>query len=142
VLLLLNLVDCGPCGPSVYVAGLRCAPSTSVGCTRLLTGRVRTRIGLLGHAACEFDIELDLVHPEDMAPTPEFLAELAQRNARVRQVPTVADCIAEADVIYIEPVVAAGRGQRGEQQRGQEPLQPFTAGRQPGSLPCGRTTAR
>ena len=68
--------------------------------------RMRT-MHTIGYAASQFDIELDLVHPPDMAPTKEFLAELADRNTRVRQVPSVADCIAEADVIYVEPVVQA-----------------------------------
>jgi aspartate carbamoyltransferase catalytic subunit len=68
--------------------------------------RMRT-MHSLGYAASQFDIELDLVFPESMSPTPEFLGEMTAKNTRFRIVPDVRDCIAEADVVYMEPVVQA-----------------------------------
>jgi len=38
---------------------------------------------------------------------PEFKAELDERNVMYREVESVEKCIAEADVIYMEPVVQA-----------------------------------
>jgi aspartate carbamoyltransferase catalytic subunit len=61
----------------------------------------------IGYAASQFDIELDLVFPAEMAPTAEWKAELAEKNTRFHEVPSVQDCIAKADVIYMEPVVQA-----------------------------------
>src|SRR5664280_3540641 len=37
----------------------------------------------------------------------EFKAELAERNVTYREMESVEDCIADADVIYMEPVVQA-----------------------------------
>jgi aspartate carbamoyltransferase catalytic subunit len=68
--------------------------------------RMRT-MHSIGYAASQFDIELDVVYPPDMAPTPEFKNELAERNVRVHEWASTAECIAHADVIYIEPVVQA-----------------------------------
>jgi len=74
----------------------------------LCVGDMRMRtMHSIGYAASQFDIELDLVHPPDMAPTADWKAELNERNTRFREVPSVRDCIAEADVIYMEPVVQA-----------------------------------
>jgi aspartate carbamoyltransferase catalytic subunit len=42
-----------------------------------------------------------------MAPTDEFLGELADLNVRIERAGHVADAIGEADVIYMEPVVQA-----------------------------------
>jgi aspartate carbamoyltransferase catalytic subunit len=53
-----------------------------------------------------------------MSLTDEFKAELAEQNFVIREVEHVADAIAEADVIYMEPVVqadyTASRQERGE----------------------------
>jgi aspartate carbamoyltransferase catalytic subunit len=54
-----------------------------------------------------------------MSLTDEFKAELAEQNLVVREVEHVADAIAEADVIYMEPVVqadyTASRDERGDE---------------------------
>ena len=46
--------------------------------------RMRT-MHSIGYAATQFDIELDLVYPPDMAPTEEFKQELRDRNARFNE---------------------------------------------------------
>jgi len=42
-----------------------------------------------------------------MSPTEEFKKELRDLNLRFREAPSVHDVIADADVIYMEPVVQA-----------------------------------
>ena len=74
----------------------------------LCVGDMRMRtMHSIGYAASQFDLELDLVYPKEMAPTAEYKAELAERNTRFHEWPSVADCIQHADVIYMEPVVQA-----------------------------------
>lgn len=84
----------------------------------LLVGdmRMRTMHSIL-HAFSQFDVEAFVVGPEDMTLLPEFKAELDGANVRYTEVASVQDCISEADVIYMEPVVQAdytkGRDERG-----------------------------
>jgi aspartate carbamoyltransferase catalytic subunit len=59
------------------------------------------------YACSQFDIEAFVVSPDEMSLLPEFKAELDERNVQYRQFETVEKCIAEADVIYMEPVVQA-----------------------------------
>jgi aspartate carbamoyltransferase catalytic subunit len=74
----------------------------------LCVGDMRMRtMHSIGYAASQFDLELDLVYPKDMAPTAEYKAELAERNTRFHEWPSTAECIQHADVIYMEPVVQA-----------------------------------
>ena len=68
--------------------------------------RMRTMHSIL-YACSQFDIEAFVVSPEQMSLLPEFKAELDERNVQYREVETVEKCIAEADVIYMEPVVQA-----------------------------------
>jgi len=76
------------------------------GLTFLCIGDMRMRtMHSIGYALTQFDADMVTVSPPDMSPTDDFLAELADRNLRVRQVEHVAEAIAEADVIYMEPVV-------------------------------------
>ncbi|MBI4861059.1 MAG: aspartate carbamoyltransferase [Candidatus Riflebacteria bacterium] len=74
----------------------------------LCVGDMRMRtMHSIGYAATQFDIDLDLVYPPEMAPTQEYLAELDGRNTRVNLFKSVHDCVDKADVIYMEPVVQA-----------------------------------
>lgn len=76
------------------------------GLTFLCIGDMRMRtMHSIGYALTQFDAEMITVSPPDMSPTPELVAELTDRNLRIRQVEHVAEAIAEADVIYMEPVV-------------------------------------
>jgi aspartate carbamoyltransferase catalytic subunit len=78
------------------------------GLTYLLVGdmRMRTMHSIL-YALSQFDAEALVVGPPDMSLLPEFKAELDAVNVRYREVESVADGIAQADVIYMEPVVQA-----------------------------------
>jgi aspartate carbamoyltransferase catalytic subunit len=78
------------------------------GLTYLLVGdmRMRTMHSIL-YALSQFDAEALVVGPPDMSLLPEFKAELDAVNVRYREIESVADGIAEADVIYMEPVVQA-----------------------------------
>ncbi|HEX6921730.1 MAG TPA: aspartate carbamoyltransferase [Actinomycetes bacterium] len=66
--------------------------------------RMRTMHSIL-YAFSRFDVESFVVGPLEMSLLPEFKAELDERNVRYTEVGSVAECIAEADVIYMEPVV-------------------------------------
>ena len=68
--------------------------------------RMRTMHSIL-YACSQFDIEAFVVSPDQMSLLPEFKAELDERNVQYREVETVEKCIADADVIYMEPVVQA-----------------------------------
>ncbi|MGE5459754.1 MAG: aspartate/ornithine carbamoyltransferase family protein, partial [Solirubrobacterales bacterium] len=71
----------------------------------LLVGdmRMRTMHSIL-YAFSRFDVESYVVGPPEMSLLPEFKAELDERNVRYTEVGSVAECIADCDVIYMEPV--------------------------------------
>lgn len=78
------------------------------GLTFLAMGDHRMRtMHSLGYALTQFDCEMIMVSPPEMAPTDEFKAELEAKNLRFREAADVRDVIGEADVIYMEPVVQA-----------------------------------
>ena len=68
--------------------------------------RMRTMHSIL-YAMAQFDLEAFVVSPPEMSLLPELRAELDERNVAYQEVETVEKCIAEADVIYMEPVVQA-----------------------------------
>ena len=68
--------------------------------------RMRTMHSIL-YAFSQFDIEGFVVGPPDMSLLDEFKAELDEVNVQYTEKESVASCIAEADVIYMEPVVQA-----------------------------------
>jgi aspartate carbamoyltransferase catalytic subunit len=67
---------------------------------------MRTMHSIL-YAMSQFDMEASVVSPPDMSLLPDFKAELDERNVTYREVESVDKCIADADVIYMEPVVQA-----------------------------------
>jgi aspartate carbamoyltransferase catalytic subunit len=76
------------------------------GLTFLCIGDMRMRtMHSIGYALTQFDAEMIAVAPPEMSLTDEFKTELAAQNLHVREVEHVKDAIAEADVIYMEPVV-------------------------------------
>jgi aspartate carbamoyltransferase catalytic subunit len=87
---------------------IRTELGTLDGLTYLLVGdmRMRTMHSIL-YALSQFDAEALVVGPPDMSLLPEFKAELDAVNVRYREIGSVAEGIAEADVIYMEPVVQA-----------------------------------
>ena len=72
----------------------------------LLVGdmRMRTMHSIL-YAFSRFDVESYVVGPPEMSLLPEFKAELDERSVRYTEAGSVAECIADCDVIYMEPVV-------------------------------------
>jgi len=95
------------------------------GMTFLAVGDWRMRtMHSLGYALTQFDSEIIYVCPDDMAPTKEFLGEVEEKNLRIRRVDHVADAIAEADVIYMEPVVQADYTASREEAGGEKGLTP------------------
>jgi aspartate carbamoyltransferase catalytic subunit len=68
--------------------------------------RMRTMHSIL-YAMSQFDMEAFVVSPPEMSLLPEFKAEIDERNVTYREFETVEKCIADADVIYMEPVVQA-----------------------------------
>ena len=66
--------------------------------------RMRT-MHSLGYALSQFDSEMIILAPEEMSPLPEFLAELDEKGTNYRIIEHIDEAIAEADVIYMEPVV-------------------------------------
>jgi aspartate carbamoyltransferase catalytic subunit len=68
--------------------------------------RMRTMHSIL-YAMSQFDMEAFVVSPPEMSLLPEFRAEIDERNVQYREVESVEKCIADADVIYMEPVVQA-----------------------------------
>ncbi len=87
---------------------IRTELGTLDGLTYLLVGdmRMRTMHSIL-YALSQFDAEALVVGPPDMSLLPEFKAELDAVNVRYREIGSVAEGIADADVIYMEPVVQA-----------------------------------
>ncbi|MGC9963070.1 MAG: aspartate carbamoyltransferase [Acidimicrobiales bacterium] len=84
------------------------ARGTLDGLKVLLVGdmRMRTMHSIL-YAMSQFDIEAFVVGPPEMSLLPEFKSELDAVNVQYREMESVASCIADADVIYMEPVVQA-----------------------------------
>ena len=66
--------------------------------------RMRT-MHSIGYALSQFDAEMVILAPEEMAPTAEFLAELDEKGTAWRIVEALDEVIDAADVIYMEPVV-------------------------------------
>jgi aspartate carbamoyltransferase catalytic subunit len=68
--------------------------------------RMRTMHSIL-YASSQFDMEAMVVAPPELSLLEDFKKELDERSVRYREVESVEECIAEADVIYMEPVVQA-----------------------------------
>src|SRR6266498_4034150 len=84
----------------------------------LLVGdmRMRTMHSIL-YAASQFDVQMIVISPEEMSLLPEFKKEIDEMSVNFREEESVEKVIADADVIYMEPVVQAdytkGRDERG-----------------------------
>jgi aspartate carbamoyltransferase catalytic subunit len=72
----------------------------------LLIGDMRMRtMHSISYAMAQFDVFATYISPPEMSLTPEFKKELDELNLNYREVDHVSKAIAEADVIYMEPVV-------------------------------------
>jgi aspartate carbamoyltransferase catalytic subunit len=90
------------------------------GRTFLCIGDMRMRtMHSMAYALTQFDAEMVAVAPPELALTDDFKAEIAEQNLTIREVDRVEDAIADADVIYMEPVVqadyTASREERGDE---------------------------
>jgi len=66
--------------------------------------RMRT-MHSLGYALTQFDCPITFVAPPDMNLKPEFKEELRQYSLDFKEAEHIEQCIADADVILVEPVV-------------------------------------
>lgn len=72
----------------------------------VLVGDMRMRtMHSMSYAMSQFDIEATYISPPEMSLTDEFKQELDELNLRYREVEHIEQAIADADVIYMEPVV-------------------------------------
>jgi aspartate carbamoyltransferase catalytic subunit len=72
----------------------------------LLVGDMRMRtMHSMSYAMSQFDIEATYIAPPEMSLTDEFKKEIDGLNLRYREVDHIEQAIADADVIYMEPVV-------------------------------------
>jgi aspartate carbamoyltransferase catalytic subunit len=72
----------------------------------LLIGDMRMRtMHSISYAMTQFDINAFYVSPPEMSLTDEFKKELVDLNLNFKEIEHVEQAIAEADVIYMEPVV-------------------------------------
>lgn len=72
----------------------------------LLIGDMRMRtMHSISYAMSQFDINAFYVSPPEMSLTDEFKKELNELNLNFKEIEHVEQAIAEADVIYMEPVV-------------------------------------
>ena len=72
----------------------------------LLIGDMRMRtMHSMSYAMSKFDINATYISPPEMSLTDEFKKELHALNLNFREVEHVEQAIADADVIYMEPVV-------------------------------------
>ncbi|RZV45298.1 MAG: aspartate carbamoyltransferase, partial [Acidimicrobiia bacterium] len=85
--------------------------------------RMRT-MHSIGYALSQFDAEMVILAPEDMSPTEEFLAELDEKGTNWRIVDHIDDVIADADVIYMEPVVQPDYTQSRQEKQDEYSLTP------------------
>ncbi len=91
----------------------------------LCVGDMRMRtMHSIGYAASQFDLTLQLVSPEEMSPTKDFLSELEDRHTRYVIRESTEDAIAEADVAYMEPVVQADYTASRQEATGERGLTP------------------
>ena len=95
------------------------------GLTFLLIGDMRMRtMHSISYAMSQFDIQAVYVSPPEMSLLPEFKAELDELNLRYREVEHVEQAIAEADVLYMEPVVQPDYTKSRDERKGDVGMTP------------------
>jgi len=91
----------------------------------LLIGDMRMRtMHSISYAMTQFDINAFYVSPPDMSLTPEFKQELVDLNLNFKEIEHVEQAIAEADVIYMEPVVQPDYTKSRDERTGDEGMTP------------------
>ena len=91
----------------------------------LAVGDMRMRtMHSLGYALTQFDCPITFVAPPEMSLTDEFKSELDQYSLDYSEADHVADAIAEADVILVEPVVQPDYTKSRDEREGNVGLTP------------------
>ncbi len=91
----------------------------------LLIGDMRMRtMHSMSYAMTQFDINAFYVSPPEMSLTPEFKKELVDLNLNFREIEHVEQAIAEADVVYMEPVVQPDYTKSRDERKGDVGLTP------------------
>ncbi len=87
----------------------------------LLIGDMRMRtMHSISYAMTQFDINAFYVAPPDMRLTDDFKQELRSLNLNFKEIEHVEEAIAEADVIYMEPVVQPDYTKSRDERTGSE----------------------
>jgi aspartate carbamoyltransferase catalytic subunit len=91
----------------------------------LAVGDLRMRtMHSLAYALTQFDCPITFVAPPDLSLTDEFKAELDQYSLDYAEAGHVADAIAEADVILVEPVVQPDYSKSRDEREGDVAVTP------------------
>lgn len=91
----------------------------------LLVGDMRMRtMHSMSYAMAQFDIEATYIAPPEISLTDEFKVEIEELNLRYREVEHIEEAIADADVIYMEPVVQPDYTKSRDERAGEVRLTP------------------
>lgn len=91
----------------------------------LLVGDMRMRtMHSISYAMSQFDIEATYISPPEMSLTEEFKKEIDELNLVYREVEHIEEAIADADVIYMEPVVQPDYTKSRDEREGEVGLTP------------------
>jgi len=91
----------------------------------LLIGDMRMRtMHSISYAMTKFDIEAFYISPPEMSLTKEFKKELVDLNLRFKEIEHVEQAIAQADVIYMEPVVQPDYTKSRDERKGDVGMTP------------------
>lgn len=91
----------------------------------LLVGDMRMRtMHSISYAMSQFDIEATYISPPAMSLTEEFKKEIDELNLVYREVEHIEEAIADADVIYMEPVVQPDYTKSRDEREGEVGLTP------------------
>lgn len=91
----------------------------------LLVGDMRMRtMHSISYAMSQFDIEATYISPPEMSLTDEFKVEIDELNLVYREVEHIEEAIADADVIYMEPVVQPDYTKSRDEREGDVGLTP------------------
>jgi len=91
----------------------------------VLVGDMRMRtMHSMSYAMSQFDIQASYISPPEMALTDAFKEELDALNLQYREVEHIEQVIADADMIYMEPVVQPDYTKSRDERTGEEGLTP------------------
>ncbi|HEX9681051.1 MAG TPA: aspartate carbamoyltransferase [Anaerolineales bacterium] len=86
----------------------------------VLVGDMRMRtMHSMSYAMSQFEIQATYISPPEMSLTPEFKKELDGLSLRYREVEHIEQAIADADVIYMEPVIQPDYTKARDERKGE-----------------------